>query len=254
MKFVKKFDSISDMNSAIQNDQGDFLGMAQNGVNQVLYQKTEPLPQHDYVEIAGVKWATMNVGASTVTDSGLYFQWGDTVGHAKDEPDLYLDWYNYKFNPHITDGNNGYFDPNNMNKYNFVDGKTELWLEDDAVHAAWGGQWRMPTKVQFDALLYYTTQEWAINYLNSGVNGLLCVDKTDNSKTLFFPASSYVGNLFDDDNIAGWVMSCSRDNNANWYAHMLMFYHVNEEDYSYQVVTREVYYGYTVRGVIDETL
>jgi hypothetical protein len=33
---------------------------------------------HDYVEIGGIKWATMNVGATKVTDVGLYFQWGDT--------------------------------------------------------------------------------------------------------------------------------------------------------------------------------
>ena len=28
---------------------------------------------HDYVEIGGIKWATMNIGANSVTDTGLYF-------------------------------------------------------------------------------------------------------------------------------------------------------------------------------------
>lgn len=40
---------------------------------------------HDYVEIGGIKWATMNIGANSVTDTGLYFQWGDTQGYAADQ-------------------------------------------------------------------------------------------------------------------------------------------------------------------------
>ena len=39
---------------------------------------------HDYVEIGGKKWATMNVGATTVAGSpetayGDYYAWGETV-------------------------------------------------------------------------------------------------------------------------------------------------------------------------------
>ena len=41
----------------------------------------DPYAGHDYVEIGGLKWATMNVGATGVTDYGLYFQWGDTQGY-----------------------------------------------------------------------------------------------------------------------------------------------------------------------------
>ena len=36
---------------------------------------------HPYVEIGGIKWATMNVGAKDVTDLGLYFAWGETKGY-----------------------------------------------------------------------------------------------------------------------------------------------------------------------------
>ena len=41
----------------------------------------DPYKGHDYVEIGGLKWATMNVGANNITDAGLYFQWGDTQGY-----------------------------------------------------------------------------------------------------------------------------------------------------------------------------
>ena len=40
-----------------------------------------PTPSHDYVEIGGIKWATMNIGANSITDKGLYFQWGDINGY-----------------------------------------------------------------------------------------------------------------------------------------------------------------------------
>lgn len=33
----------------------------------------DPYCGHEYVEIGGVKWATMNVGASSITDTGQYF-------------------------------------------------------------------------------------------------------------------------------------------------------------------------------------
>jgi hypothetical protein len=31
---------------------------------------------------SGTLWAKMNVGASTETDTGLYFAWGETQGYA----------------------------------------------------------------------------------------------------------------------------------------------------------------------------
>ena len=40
---------------------------------------------HEYVEIAGIKWATCNIGANSITDYGLYFQWGDTQGYTADQ-------------------------------------------------------------------------------------------------------------------------------------------------------------------------
>ena len=39
---------------------------------------------HTYVDLdlpSGTLWATTNIGASSETDSGLYFQWGDTQGY-----------------------------------------------------------------------------------------------------------------------------------------------------------------------------
>ena len=159
-----------------------------------------PTPTHDFVEIGGVKWATMNVGANSITDTGLYFQWGDTQGYTADQVGdgeglKYFDWEDYKYAELDPSGSNGSGSGSGsgggtykMTKYNETDGKTVLEASDDAVQAAWGGNWRMPTRAEFVALGTATTSAWTqVN----GVYGLQCTDKTDSSKILFFPAAGY---------------------------------------------------------------
>lgn len=147
---------------------------------------------YEYLEIGGVKWATMNVGATRVTDYGLYFQWGDTQGCTADqvgsrEGKKIFYWNDYKW---TEDGGSTF------TKYNSTVRKTVLEASDDAVTAVWGGNWRMPTKEDFDALRNNTTNEWKTNYQGSGINGILFTDRTDSSKKLFFPACGYCENGF----------------------------------------------------------
>lgn len=181
MKHLRKFDSVSEMNAAIASSEINILGLAYNNGTPVMKNKSNsspvpPTPSHDYVEIGGVKWATMNVGANSVTDLGLYYRWGETQGYTK----AYLETE--------TTPDYRYMDENyNYTKYNDTDEKTVLDLSDDAVNAAWGGNWRMPTKSEFAALAEYTDSEHVTNYQGSGVEGWLLTDKTDSSKVLFFP-------------------------------------------------------------------
>jgi len=138
---------------------------------------------HEYIEIGGLKWATMNVGAKKVTDKGLYFQWGDTKGYTARQVgrgEKYFSWADYKY---TNDGGSTF------TKYNSTDGKTVLEASDDAVTAAWGGAWRMPTTEEFVALGSAVNGVWTNDYQGSGVSGLVLTDKTDNSKVLFFPAA-----------------------------------------------------------------
>jgi hypothetical protein len=130
----------------------------------------------------------MNVGANSVTDTGLYFQWGDTQGYTaaqvgSGEGQKYFGWADYKYG-------NGTSSPGatGMTKYNYTDGKTVLEASDDAARANWGGQWRMPTTEEFAALGNAVNTAWTADYQGSGVAGLICTDKTDSSKVLFFPA------------------------------------------------------------------
>ena len=162
-------------------------------------QTFDPYAGHDYVEIGGLKWATMNIGANSVTDYGQYFQWGDTTGYLSSDAGIQskankkpFNWSDYKFSGGRTSpGNSG------QTKYNISDGKTVLDKCDDAARANWGGSWRMPTTAEFQALGNAVNTAWTASYQGSSVSGLVCTDKTDSSKVLFFPAAGrcYYGSV-----------------------------------------------------------
>ena len=146
---------------------------------------------HDYVEIAGIKWATKNVGAENETDYGLYFAWGEIQGHTVDElknDEVLFSASAYKYSM-LKDSHQGL-----MAKYNEEDGKTVLDLSDDAARAYLGGSWRTPTDEEFNSLIKATTHEWIENYKGSGVNGMLFTDKKDKTKKVFFPAAGFCYN------------------------------------------------------------
>ena len=106
---------------------------------------------HAYVDLglpSGTKWATMNVGANSETDYGLYFAWGETQGYTASQvgSDIQFSWDDYKYGTSSS----------NFTEYNSTDGKTVLDLEDDAAHVNWGGDWHMPNRAQCLELLMET--------------------------------------------------------------------------------------------------
>lgn len=209
----------------------------------------DPYNGHDYVEIGGIKWATMNVGANSITDYGLYFQWGDTQGYTaaqvgSGEGQKYFDWADYKYG-------NGTSSPGatGMTKYNSTDGKTVLETSDDAAQVNWGGSWRMPTTAEFQALGAATTSAWTSDYEGSGVAGLVLTDKTDSSKTLFFPAAGgcYSGDVGLVGDV-GYYLSSSLSTSSKQFAYGLYF---NSDENSWGG-NYDRCYGCAVRGVIGE--
>ena len=151
----------------------------------------DPTNGYDYVEIGGIKWATKNVGATSETDYGLYFQWGDIQGYTyqqiHDNPNNnVMARSNYKYG-------NGENTTNlfAVSKYNEQDGKTVLEQSDDPSHIIQQGSWRTPTYEEFVSLMNSTN--CTFTEVNN-VYGFLCTDKTDDTKTLFFPASGEIGN------------------------------------------------------------
>lgn len=124
---------------------------------------------------SGLKWANMNVGASSPEDYGDYFAWGET------KPKAVYDWSTY------FDTNNG---GSTFIKYKNNGGKTTLDLEDDAAYVNWGGNWRMPTYAEFNELKDNCTWTRKENYNNTGVSGYIVSSKI-NSNFIFLPASGY---------------------------------------------------------------
>ncbi|MCR4582630.1 MAG: hypothetical protein K5764_03640, partial [Prevotella sp.] len=124
----------------------------------------------------------------------------------------------------------------------FTDDKTVLDMEDDAAHANWGGDWRMPTIAEFDELLANTTSEWtSVN----GVNGYKFTSNT-NGKSIFLPAagSRWDGELYDTGSDGYYWSSALGESYPN-NARSLSFYsgYVGTSDHDYR------YGGQSVRPV-----
>lgn len=201
---------------------------------------TPPSPSHDYVEIGGIKWATMNLGATAVTDYGKYYAWGETTGYyANQVPTIKsFEWADYE----LCDGTY-----QNMTKYNSSDGLRTLQPIDDAVSREWGGNWRMPTFSEWTSFLESVNTGWSDDYQGSGIAGYVCTDKTDSTKTLFFPAAGHAGQgeVFDIDSYGYYWSSTLTNNDVNM---------PRGNDFNaggeYWDLRRN--YGCSVRGILDE--
>ena len=153
---------------------------------------------YEWVDLGlSVKWATCNVGATKPEEYGDYFAWGEV------EPKEYYDWNNYKW----CNGSESTLTKYNNNSSNngIVDNKTQLELSDDAAHANWGSDWRMPTKEEQDELLEKCTWTWTTK---NGVNGYNVTGSNGNS--IFLPAAGqYYNNTFAYSNSMGYYWTSS---------------------------------------------
>lgn len=145
---------------------------------------------HEYVDLGVVVdgkpiyWATCNVGAESPEDYGLYFAWGETEGHSGDktvweQPDgYYYDWLNDPFN-----NGSDVFDEDYFSEVkDVVCPNGVLAAEYDAAHVKWGGDWRMPTQTEVEALIGQCTWTW-----DSAKEGFTA--KGMNGSLIFLPAS-----------------------------------------------------------------
>lgn len=122
-----------------------------------------------------VKWAMVNVGAAWSEEYGAYFAWGETDQKSK------YDWSTYKW---CNGSGNTQTKYNNDSGYGTVDNKTVLDLEDDAAHANWGINWRMPTYEEWEELRINCTSIWIVQ---NDISGTLFIGPNGNS--IFLPAA-----------------------------------------------------------------
>ncbi len=123
---------------------------------------SDTLNGHEWVDLGlRVKWATCNVGASSPSDYGDYFAWGET--RAKSE----------------------YTEENSV-----TCGKSMCGIAGDATYDAaqdnWGGTWRLPTPSEMYELVskcerIWTAQGGSVGYKITGPNG----------NSIFLPAAGW---------------------------------------------------------------
>ncbi len=124
---------------------------------------------------SGLKWGSMNVGASKPEDYGNHYAWGETETKTK------YTTSNYKFGPVK------YSEITLYSKYETKlggDKKTVLEAEDDAASANLGNGWRMATFAEWKELRESCTWTWT---QRNGINGMLVTGP--NGKSIFLPAS-----------------------------------------------------------------
>ena len=139
----------------------------------------ENIPTHnEYVDLGlSVKWATCNVGANKPEDYGLYFAWGETTGYTAEQ---------------VKKGERS-FDSASYNAGPAASISADLTLEQDAAHVNLGGNWRMPTKAEYQELIDNCKVVWTNNYNGTGIKGRIFTSKI-NSNSVFLPAAGLCNN------------------------------------------------------------
>ena len=126
----------------------------------------------------GPYWSEYNVGASKPEEYGLYFWWGDTVGHAKAGS-----WFRSDSCP--TYGKT----LAELMSLGYIDSSEILRPEHDAATEHLGLPWRMPTREEIKALSENCDTKWITR---NGVSGRLVTGRGEfSSNSIFLPAAGY---------------------------------------------------------------
>ncbi len=121
-------------------------------------------------------WATANLGAVTVADTGDYLAWGEDESKDSYAADT------YKFG----DGSSSW----KMNKYNDSDGLKTLEDEDNAAMTRWSQNCSLPTETDCQELIDHCNWSWTtmINVKGETVKGYK-VTSTTNGNSIFLPVA-----------------------------------------------------------------
>ena len=181
---------------------------------------TGSISGHGYVDLGlSVKWATMNVGASSPEGYGDYYAWGEK------SPKSSYDADNSK-----TYG---------RRSYNHDIGGTSR----DVAHVSWGGSWCLPTAEELQELK--DNCEWTWTTLN-GKAGYKVVSKK-NGNSIFLPAAGYRdGTSLNNAGSYGYYWSSAPLSSNTYDAYSLYFNSGRHLVFDYNR-----YYGRSVRPVSE---
>ena len=165
---------------------------------------------------SGLKWANMNVGASSPEDYGDYYAWGETTTKSNYTRDSYQ---YYRNGSYINIGSN------------------ICGTQYDVARTQWGGNWRLPTKAEMQELKKRCTWTWTTY---KGVRG--CKVTGPNGNSIFLPAAGIGGSteIYDRGSIGDYWSGTFGESNSD-YAYLLRFHSSDHYvDYFYRENGRTV--------------
>lgn len=197
---------------------------------------------------SGTLWCKHNFHATSEVDSGEFYQWGALEGYTYPEVKNYCTWKTCPGNNNHTSANT-----NSLNEWDQLN--TESYYLSPQVQAAYnydyGATEQMPSRAQVLELIQNTDKEWTT--INK-VSGCKFINKTDNSKYIFIPATGYYadGSLHNDESDC-YVWSITK-----WYQHSLknptVAYSLHISDLNAAVDTSQRYYAMPIRTVMNPSI
>lgn len=169
---------------------------------------------------SGTKWANMNIGANSEEDYGDYYAWGEIIKKGSFSIDSYqLIREDIDYTPGTNIAGTPY----------------------DVVSMRWGKEWQMPSKLQAEELINYTTSTWTSIH---GVNGRLFTGI--NGKSIFLPASGYFwySTCYYQNSSGNYWLSTRDDSNSDSYANNLYFF-----DKALYTTNGNLHHGRAIRAV-----
>lgn len=179
--------------------------------------KSGTLNGHEWVDLGlSVKWATCNIGASSPSDYGDYYAWGETNTKSR------YDWSNCFDCLDKTGDSWGIYKIGGQTRITPTSGH-------DTARENWGGTWRMPTNAENEELCKKCKWTWTSK---NGHNGYTVTGPNGNS--IFLPAAGWrngaetycVGKRGDY-----WSSTLSTSTSCR--ARYLFFYDGNHDTYYY---------------------
>lgn len=132
---------------------------------------------HEFVNLglpSGTLWATCNIGASSCSEAGNYYSWGEI------QQKEFCSWENYAYWIGFYDDDKG-----RWQEVTSI-GDDISCTQYDVVAREWGKGWRMPTQEECRELYEYCA---GILTEENGVSGVKIVGRNENS--IFLPAAGF---------------------------------------------------------------
>ena len=185
---------------------------------------------HEYVEVAGTKWAVCNLGAMFPWENGGHYAWGET--QTKSE----YNTGNYSLADMTSDM---------LRSEGVLDANYCLTPSYDAASVNWGSAWKIPTDDQLEALI----NEDLVFVWNAVVKDKpgLAISDLYNQKEFFIPRSGdYFNTYYVSDDEAGFYWSSKYDREQKSSRYLLIDTTSNSMADSFFI------YGYSIRPVLSE--